>query len=437
MTKRQKELPLVYWDSGAKGSGYWIQLNGQLFKMDKKEAAEHLLDTEVLDDPFGKMCHITNIDRQFLLARVERRVDYAGNLGGWRKGTHTLPNGMKVLIATESRVFSTKAEPRKVPPKRIYKFLQELFGDEQLPYVMAWLKMARQSLLAGNWMPGPAQVLAGDSGCGKTFYQIFVTEFLGGRAGSPYKYMVGKEGFNDDLAENEHLIVSDQLASTNTTARRAFGNAIKDLIANAEMRVRALYHKPLPLIATFRRLTISCNSEPENLMIVPPLDTSMQDKISLFLCDRAELAPADQREKNLEMFKELPAFYGFLEQWRIPESIRQNSDDVKRYGFDRWHHPELRATLESTQDEMRLLEMIDGVLFADGADEPWSGPAHELEERLYASKFAGPAHGLLNKWTGFCGTCLSRLKVKYPHRFECRKSQGKTRWHIRAPEGEK
>jgi hypothetical protein len=248
--------------------------------------------------------------------------------------------------------------------------------------------------------------------------------------------MVGRTAFNEDLAENEHLVIADQHASTDTNARRAFGTAIKDLVANEDMAVHPKGRKATELMPTFRRLTISVNSEPENLMIVPPLDNSLRDKMMLFRCEQTELS--SDKIKNQELFKEIPALAGYLEQWDMPRELIEGKN-AERYGVKEYHHPELLEVLASVAAETRLLELIDAVLFAEPKDGeqpclvPYNLTANELEQHLRKSPEFGPTVGNLLRFWGSCGTYLARLKVQHPSRFEARKIHGKTKWIIRAP----
>lgn len=418
----QCKLPPVFWDAG--GSGYWIGLNGEFQCMEKSEAGEHLIDAG-LDDPDEKIGGLTKLKRAFMVARKERAVSYAGPLAGWRRGLHTLSSGAQILVTSESRLFVQKLDERKLPPRRLAKFFTELLGEEQCVYFMAWLKFAHAALLAGDFRPGQVPVFAGESGSGKSLCQDLITESLGGRSALPYRYMTGKTCFNQDLAEAEHHVIADQHASTAIMARRAFGTAIKESVANTLMSIHAKGRKAIAL-PTFRRTSVSVNSEPENLMIVPPLDDSIRDKIMLFKCSAAELS--ESREKNWEMAQDLPALAGYLKGWKVPSELKD-----KRYGVIAYHNPELAEILEDVQPEMRLLEIIDAVCFAKDNVPLWRGSATQLEQELRGNgQWGGTVANLIQGW-GACGTYLSRLVVKRPQRFQSHKVQGKTIWIIRAP----
>jgi hypothetical protein len=423
---KQKELPLVYWDAG--GSGYWLQLNGEFRCMDKTECGEHLIDAG-LEDFDEKIRGIKILNRAFLVARAERACAYAGPIAGMRRGMHTLGSGLRVLVTSEPRNVFDKPEPRKHPPARLTRFMTDLFGVTQLEWVFAWLKFARASLVAGDYRPAPILVLAGPSGCGKSFFQDLITEFLGGRSAWPYRYMTGKSSFNADLASAEHLVIADQHASTNTSARRAFGTSIKELTVNADMSVHAKGRQAVTL-RTFRRLSLSVNNETENLMIVPPMDDSLKDKMMLVKCEPAELS-ADRHE-NWKLSEELPALSSWLWNWKVPDYLApKDAPETKRYGFKAQHNEELRDVLESVAPETRLLEFIDTVI--PDKEFPLRVTADELERELRGSKLAPQVNNLLGSWTSACGTYLARLAAKRPERVEGRKNKGRTIWIIRAP----
>jgi hypothetical protein len=239
----------------------------------------------------------------------------------------------------------------------------------------------------------------------------------------PYRYMTGQTAFNSDLAGAEHLVIADEQASVDIRSRRAFGAAVKDLSVNLEMSLHAKGCEALT-VQTFRRLSLSCNDEAENLMILPPLDDSILDKIMLFKCAPANVG-ADRKQIWKEFTGELSALAYALEKLRIPPALRCN-----RYGFTGYHNPELLEQVSGLSPETRLEQLIDEVLeFGDGKDNSWSGTAMELEKELRNSAFAFAVDKLLN-FSSACGVYLQRLSLRAPDRVSQAKRRGKTVWTI-------
>jgi hypothetical protein len=360
---------------------------------------------------------LNECERAFVAAQIERHVDHAGPLAGHKVGPFRTTSDYRVLVTSQCR----PPEAKKGATPYTDRFFSEMFAD-QTPYVLGWLKCARESLLASDFRPGQLFVLAGPSNCGKSLFQSIVSEWLGGRAAKPYRYFVGETAFNADLAAAEHLLIEDENASTDIRTRRNFGGRIKEFAVCKELSIHAKGRQAVTL-PTFRRMTLSVNNEPENLMILPPLDASLEDKISLFKCSPATLS--ESREENWERFtRELPGLAWSLEHWRIPEAMK-----CPRFGVKAWHHPELADALSDLSPERRLLNLLDQVLFkTDG--EPWTGTSEELEGKLRQSAFGFAADRLLY-FPGAAGTYLGRL-VK-TERVLKTQERGRVRWTVRAP----
>lgn len=206
----------------------------------------------------------------------------------------------------------------------IITLLRQQFGEEQLPYLLGWLKVAIRSAKTHKYMPGQALGLFGRPGTGKTFIQDhLITPLLGGRDAKPYQFMCGKTDFNADLFAGEHLVISDENAHTDLASRRNFGTKIKDLCVNHRQKLHEK-RKTGFMVAPFWLLSISANDEPENLMIMPPIDRSIADKVMLFKIDMPESLPDDeQREEFAAQIKsELRAFVGYLGRFlHDPEGV--------------------------------------------------------------------------------------------------------------------
>lgn len=412
-------LPKLYFDTGR--NGYWLEIAGSRFLFHStQQATEELRHAGLYS---GKVDTGLNPCEQALrVARLERYVDFAGPLAGHRCGVFQTADGRRVLVTSEpAGVFErSKAEP---DCPKLERFLDDLFGPVQLPYVLGWLKCARASLMAGDFTPGQMLALAGESNCGKSFFQALVTEFLGGRMAKPYRYMTGQTAFNSDLAGAEHLMIEDECASTNIVVRRAFGTAIKDYTVNATQSIHAK-GRPAVTLTTFKRITLSVNCEAENLAILPPLDSSLADKIILLKCSPAKLS--EDRKVNWERLAgELPHLAAFLQRWRIPKAIA-----CPRFGVQAYQNPELLETLNELSPEFRLLALIDHCLSVF----PWTGSAEQLEHELRdyeRGSFRFSIERLL-PYPSACGTYLGRLAAKLPDRVSSTRSKGKTRWRIHA-----
>ena len=418
------KLPSLFFD--ARAGGYWIPLPSSKFLLlSKTDVSLHMRHAGVDGEKERKGGELSQLERLFMVAQTERSVDYAGPLAGHCIGPFLTSDGKRVLVTSQARI----PERGKGKCPFIERFLEQLLGAEQMHVFALWLKVARRAQESGTFAPGQIVVLAGPSNCGKSLLQSLVTEFLGGRVGKPYPYMVGETGFNSEVCASEHWQIEDENSSTDIRTRRKFAASIKEATVNQNVRIHAKGREAVTL-PLFRRLTLSVNDEPENLMILPPLDGSIMDKMHLFKCSMAKL-PEDRAVTWQTIVKELPAFVAVCESFRIPKHMV-----CSRFGVKAWHHPELMEAVNDVAPEARLLALIDEVLETywrknDAADD-WQGSAEELEKQLRASSFNFAVDKLLH-YSSACGVYLGRIAAKLPGRFSLRRSNGKNIWRIQRP----
>jgi hypothetical protein len=373
---------------------------------------------------------ISALDSELIRIQMDASVAYAGPLAGHGAGLHEI-EGRKILV-TES--------PHEIVPtpgtwNTVRAVLDNLFrADEtcepQTTFVYGWLKVALESFLTGDTTPGQALVLAGVHDCGKSLFQNLVTELLGGRSAKPFSFMSGDTDFNSELFRAEHLIIEDEAASTDIRTRRKFGAAIKNITVNETQRCHRKNAEGLTL-RPFWRMSISVNDEPENLMVLPPIDDSLSDKLILLKTVRPPKpfpteTPAARRKFWDTLAGELPHFAEFLsKRFEIPEHLKS-----ARFGITHFHHPEILAAIDAMAPETRLLQIIDAELF-NGAGSAWTGTAADLERVLTGESCDAKweARKLLS-WNNAAGTYLGRLAAKYPKRFGKSRDASGRWWEI-------
>ena len=362
--------------------------------------------------------------------QFQHDIGYAGRLAGYMAG-HYKAFGRPILV-TES---PTIVEPAEGDWNTIRQLIEGLLKNEevdQTPFFYGWMKTAYSSLRSGNFTPGQALAIAGVKDCGKSRLQNLITDMLGGRVAKPYHFMTGKSNFNSEIFGAEHLMIEDEPASTRIEARRNLGAMIKTVTVNV---AQTCYTKQLEGISLkpFWRLSITMNDEPEDLMVLPPFDEGIEDKIILLKAFRQPMPmPTDTPEEKTRFWKtllgEIPAFLAFLEEWKIPEHLKSN-----RFGIKTYHHPELLEKVSELAPESRLLALIDAYkgLFSFGRND-WKGTALDLERELMDPEWSmhTQVRNLLQH-QNTCGTLLGRLASQMPGRV-CieKKTNGYTVWKI-------
>jgi hypothetical protein len=257
---------------------------------------------------------------------------------------------------------------------------------------------------------------------------------LGGRSTKPHRYMNGDTDFNGDLFGCEHLMIEDEEASTDIRARRNFGTKIKEITANETHSCHAKY-RPAISLSPFWRLSISVNDEPENLMILPPIDESLEDKLIILKAKKHSMPMPTETDEERQIFiatlqAELPHFIAFLLDFEVPAELRS-----QRYGITHYQHPEILEALGTLAPETKLLDLIDTALFHSPAPGVWEGSAAELERLL--TKEGGPVRRealQLFSFSAACGTYLGRLQKTHPQRINHVHTRKGNCWQICPPE---
>jgi hypothetical protein len=369
----------------------------------------------------------TELDAKLVEIERNQAVRYALPLAGYAVGVHEIC-GHRFLVADSPKLATGAAGDWKVTRA----FLLGLFSAEQLIYILGWLQSALATLRANGSRPGQAVALCGPSSCGKSLFQGWFTEFIGGRACKPFNFLMGETIFNEELCCAEHWMVEDEAHSYDPRKRAQFGSRVKNAVANETVAFHPKGRTPIQ-IRIFKRVTISLNDEPENLFVLPIFNDSVAEKIMLFRAREFEWPmPMDTDEQKAIFRKalssELPAFVWHLErEFRLPDALRHS-----RYSVATWHHPELLEVLHSLSPENKLLSLLDRAgqaLFGDAGNDFWLGRAADLEDTL-RKLFPREVEGLIH-YTGQFPQLLAGLGKRCPERVEKADTNKERRWLVR------
>lgn len=419
---------------------YLYELSGRFVALGKSDLCVHLKKDHGLED--GTRDGISNFHHILYRTQKEKQIDYAGGLAGHRRGIFADGSGRKYLVTDEANgVFD---EPVKDEPAFFPGFIQELLPGDQMEYVCHWLAIALRSLRKGDFRPGQVCIFAGPAGCGKSLLQQIITEIFGGRSSNPFRYMMELTQFNKDLCGAEHWQIEDPATTTDIRTRRQFGAKLKEATVNRDFSIHAKGKDALTL-PLFRRVTISVNDEPENLAVCPPLDPSIEDKVFLFHCAKAEKCFEPFRDKQGEVdraavwqavTKEIPQVRAWLLREYKNKGIPKDFKD-DRFGIRAWHHPDLLAELVALAPETKFLQLIDDALFPipkDGEIQrgEWTGKSSDLEKELRKSEVSFEVEKIL-RFVGACGSYLGKLAKSQPKRISKRVSGGYATWTIQPP----
>lgn len=370
------------------------------------------------------------VEQAILTIMHEKNVHYAGEVAGYPVGMYEI-SGRRVLITRGPKL----VKPQEGPFPTIRGFLDSLLGEERR-YFDAWCKSALLSLKAGSpFRPGQVLCLAGSTGCGKSLLQDLVTEILGGRSAKPYRYLIGETTFNGDLIQAEHLCIEDEPASVDLRTRRHFAQAIKGLCAN---RIQSFHPKgkDAMTVPPFWRVTISVNDDQEHLMVLPPLDDSLADKVILLRAKQAKFpyGPEDlggRQQYRKKLSDELPGYLYWLRNWKLPASFQD-----QRFGCTAYQNEELKSMLSDLEPEHKLWTLIRALNVVPFGHVGWSGEASKLDVLLRNADRSGAVEKLL-RYNTACAVYLERLSRLYPQNVIKKGAGGrKTQWQIILPDEE-
>jgi len=411
----QDPASLFFYD----GTRYFLDTGCEFVPMDQKSVSRHMKGWQFVPQ---------EIDAALCRIQTRNLIHFAGPLAGHPRGIH-LTGGARLLAMVSPEIIEAKAGPWPTLRAVLDGLLDDPdAGQVQVETFLAWLKVARESLVSNRRRPGQAIAFAGPRGSGKSLLIDITEAALGGRRANPYPYFTGRTNFNADLAGAELLAVDDEAGSTDIRSRRTLAANIKACLFAGAVRIEGKNKTAF----TFRpcwRMLIALNDEPEALLVLPPITEDIGDKITLFRCHKRPLPmPAHTLDEKEAFFaklrEELPGMLHWLEGWQIPDSLRE-----ERCGVKAFHHPAILAALHELSPEGQLVGLIDTANAAGMLPLPWTGTAAELKAALCGiNQTARDAEKLLGHWHAATGSYLARLEGDRVERLPM--LNGVLRWRV-------
>ena len=401
------------------GTRYYLDTFSEYVPMDQRSVNRHLKRWgHGKDEIEDLLCEI----------QTDNHIHFAGPLAGHQRGIHDM-GGARLLATNSPSIIQPQAGEWPTLQAVITGLLQDPDAEmRQVQTFLAWLKIARETLVIGRRRPGQCIALAGPRGSGKSLLIDITEAVLGGRRANPYAYFTGRTNFNADLAGAELLAVDDEAGSTDFRSRIKFSASIKSCLFSGGVRIEGK-HKTAFNFKPCWRMLIALNDEPASLLVLPPITEDNADKITLFRCHKKPLPmptyTLDEQEAFFaQLVSEIPAMLAFLESWEIPEGIRE-----ERCGVTFYHHPAILAALHELSPEGQLIGMIDTAVAAGGIQLPWTGTAVELKAALATCHTISRDAEKLLQSAHSTGSYLARLEGDRVTRLPFR--DGIQRWGIK------
>jgi len=377
---------------------------------------------------------LSEADLEILSIQDDFDVSAYGPLCGRNSGFID-EGGTRLLVTEDMRLI----EPVKGKCPTIDSVLLGLFdqsesdevGAAQLHTALGWLQSSARALRAGRRQQQQALAICGEADCGKSVFQhLIVTPCLAGREADAERAFLRGNDFNANLYKAEHLFLDDCQCSTSIKDRLAFGTILKTHTVGATTKGLHAKGRDEINVSPWWRITITLNDSPEAMMVLPPLNEDIADKVILLRASRFDFPEPMQSSDDKERFaaklrSEIPAFlHWLLNEYEIPEKYA----DPRRCNIMSYHHPELKENLESLSPERELLEIIDSVLANDLQNGSVWITAEKLEERIRGLHERRAA--LIFTYRGACGKYLHRLSKKAPQRVTKARKANANGWNI-------
>lgn len=393
----------VFWDS----RDYWqSDPRGQWVSLNQQNMGKHLAVKKGLSMDRQGADTFTEVDRALVHIQDHNRVQGAvpfvhQPLGVvWQQNRRFLNTSMAVVMAPEEE---PAAWGERFP--WLASFFDSFFDPpESKDYFLAWLQRYYLTAAERDLQPGQALFFAGDSNQGKTLLSTHILgEIFGGHQDAS-NYLLGETQFNKELFESALWTIDDTLPAADSKKHAQFSAMVKKLVANRTFEYHAKFRdaQSVPWIG---RVVVTCNADVESIRILPDMEMSTLDKISLF---RVKTVKDRNFPANLHKVikSELPAFLRWLSDWQVPDRCKGAS----RYGVKPYHEKSLLETANESSDSAHfgeLLAMFKASYFAESPVKKWEGSATELQAamlqddgirdivRTYSSRAIGRALGKL------------------------------------------
>lgn len=404
MTETMEPKPLgerCVYDSG-KGSRYWLEeVEGEWIDGNERQM-RRWLTAEGLD-PFPPKGELrSEVDDMIIETERRRRVEWSGIVAGNKAGVQRMA-GASILVSRTVPPLAPMVAPDNAERIEVSQLEGErewdaLVGDcrgwptlglylrgllscqresedgekevfDQRVHFFGWLQRAMRSLHEYKPIRGHAILLAGEPSSGKSLLLALLMELMGGRSANPLRWIEGSTDFNKDIVQAPLLVVDDEGAKTSIVDRKLLAAKVKQIVAVERIRIEGKHADSIQL-EPFKRLVMATNLEEQNLLVFPPIDDDIRNKVMLFKAYSTPFPwPENWSERQIWdcLSAELPAFVGWLlGEFELPlELVSQ------RFGVVEFHHPEILEGIDYLSPENRLLGWIDRTVMR--ADNTWQG----------------------------------------------------------------
>ena len=374
----------IYYD----GKEYWVQEARGWKSYDVTNLAR-ILRTDRGVNPAPDKAGVSDIDRLVRYIQSNQDVDGAVPLICRRPGIVNV-NGNRFLNI-HTRPFLAPVPGVQVwgPTgnfPNISRFLDHFFdrGDErQLQFFLSWLAHFYRSGINMAPTSGLIVVIAGDAGRGKSFLVHGLVGKLVGGVGEAAEFLGGSDNFGSENFSKAVWAIDDGKSAADYKDHKRFSEGLKRAAANDTVRYHPKYR--IPVVITWQgRVMISLNKDAESRRVVPELDISILDKLSIFHINDEQFPFPERDEWEAIIEREIVFFAAYLRDYQIPDYCKPTST---RFGVKPWQDRDITTRVRTTSSASAFYEILEDwmkdhfVRDNPGAD-CWEGTSFELHKQL-------------------------------------------------------
>ena len=319
-----------------------------------------------------------NTDPLFAKVYHDKVVDLVTRVGGLRKGMHQI-GSMNILIPSEQR----RINPVKGEWGVIHQYMTGMLGEEQFEWYKGWLQTWLSGFYSYKFVPGQVLICIGETSSGKTLLKDIHNHIFDG-GGQPLKYMTGRTPFNGELCSVCSLHIDDKLNDLGSNGKKKLKAECKELAVAGEWRFE-FKNKTAFSASPVQRLTILCNYTEDSVSVMPDIDESTRNKISILHCRRKKMPMPARTQKERDAFwtqivHEIPAYlYHIMHEHIISGEFADLEEE--RMGVCGYHNDQALNFVEAYSNEGKRLHAIIEVLRVSNG-RSWEGSASELVKIL-------------------------------------------------------
>ena len=265
----------------------------------------------------------------------------------------------------------------------ISSFLDGFFATrEQLDWFLAWLSLYYTGCLNRDLELGQFLFMGGPAGCGKSLLnREIVGELVGGYVDA-VRYIMGEDNFGGQNFHVAHWCVDDATVNSSVKSVGEFSERVKKMAADSVFEYHQKFCVPASVVWNGRLFTTH-NMDSHSTRIIPDLDISIRDKISLLRADehRAGWEFPARREIRATLARELPHFAAYLKGYAVPEALM-----TTRFGLRSYHDPLLASLANSSSRSTGFAEILEDFceryFGANDTKTEWVGTSFQLHREL-------------------------------------------------------